>query len=274
MIKRTVLVLVVLMLVLVVGGCSSTTSATPAGLSCTHVTGDFSEDGCYYFIQNGTSVPCSVNFGPNGSLCQNAIGPFYDYDGITTYRCLNNQCTSHTPGNGITCSSKFLYNNLVSNGEAWEAVNQLQDQNTTQAPISTQFISTSATTVHVDFSASASINVGGSLDVLFATIYTNVHAQVNTSVSKTASTVVGNELTITIPAGGTAYGIYGVRVQVTTGLLYQENSCNGQTNYGDVQTYVPIASGWCVWLSGETPCRVVKGSLHELLRPLLLVNIA
>jgi hypothetical protein len=260
MIKKTVLVLAVLLLVLVFSGCSSTTSSTPTGVLCTHVTGNLNGDGCYYFMKDGTSVPCDVNYSLTGSYCQNAVGPFYDYDGITTYRCLNSHCTSHTPGSGITCSSKFLYNNLVNNGEAWEAVNQLQDQNTTQAPISTKFISTSATTVQTSFSASASINVGGSLDVLFATIYANVHAQVNASVSKTASTVVGNEVTINIPAGGTANGVYGVKVQVTTGNLYQNNSCNGQTDYGDVQTYVPIASGWCVWLSGETPCRVVQGS--------------
>src|ERR1700722_3733306 len=196
MIKQTALFLATLMLVLAVGGCSSSSSSTPTGLPCTHVSGNGWVDGCYYFVQDGKSVPCHPSFGDK-HLCTNAVGPFYDYNGITTYRCLDDQCDNHTPGTGITktCLPKFTYSDLVNNGQAWEASDQVQDQNTTRAAISTNFISTSATTVHASFSASASINVGGSLDAVFETVYANVHAQVNTSVSKTVSTVVGNDLT-------------------------------------------------------------------------------
>lgn len=249
----------VLALALVVGGCSSSAiSSTPTGLSCTHVSNDVYKDGCYYFMSNGASVPCNVNLTEN-YLCTNSDGAFYDYNGITTYRCENQICTTHAPisgGNG-NCSPGFMYSNLVNNGRSWEAINQLEDQNTTRATISTRFISTSATTV----STTASIDITANINALLGVIFASVHAQINASVAKTASTVVGNEVTIAIPAGETAYGVYGVNVQVTTGHLYQSNTCGSAgPNYGNVKTYVPIASGWCVWLSGQTPCRVVQGN--------------
>ncbi|HEX8731712.1 MAG TPA: hypothetical protein VF725_06585, partial [Ktedonobacterales bacterium] len=67
---------------------------------------------------------------------------------------------------------------------------------------------------------------------------------------KTAS--FGNDTDVIVPAGQTANGIYGVKVQVTDGHLYDKKPCaNRAKDYGNVTTYIPVASGWCIWFSGE-----------------------
>lgn len=256
MTKRTALVLAVLILAFVASGCTATLSNTPQGYPCSNQGINNKGEGCFYFIKNGTAIACQ-----NGTndICDNTIGPFYDSLGPDTtllcqdhYACANfTQVT--TP---VLCSAKFAYDNLANDGQEWQVVNRQEDQNTTGQSITLRFISTSATTI----STTASIDLTANADAILGVIFVSVHAQLNASVSKTASTVVGNEVQVTIPPHQTAYGIYGVNVQVATGHLYQNNKCGGQANYGEVQTYVPIAPGWCVWISGETPCRVVSGS--------------
>ena len=116
--------------------------------------------------------------------------------------------------------------------------------------------STSASTVSTSASINITVDAGAALGVVFA----SVHAELNASVAKTVGTVAGNNYNVTIPPGKTAYGSYGVQVQVTTGNLDQSNVCGTTANYNSIQAYVPIVPGWCVWLSGETPCRVVRPS--------------
>ena len=256
--RRAALILAVLALALVAGGCSSSSlSTTPTGYPCTLYKSYGSSDGCFYFIKNGTAVACQ--FGKTDP-CQNTKGDFYDYYDGKTYVGGNHNLASFSLTAVATpelCSPKFTYDNLANSGQAWQVVNQQEDQNTTQQTITIRFSSTSATTI----STSASVNVTANADAALGVVFVSVRAQINASVTRTASTVVGNEVTVTIPAGMTAYGIYGVKVQVTGGHLYQSNSCGtAKPNYGDVQTYVPIAPGWCVWLSGQTPCRVLPGT--------------
>jgi len=261
-IKKAVLVLAILVLAVVASGCSNlgisdhgisnitmSASTTPTGYSCTQWSDG---GGCYYFINKGKAVACQGDTS-KPALCLNTNDDFYDYITGVTYLCANQRCD-----NQAACSPKYAYDSLVNDGKAWQVVNQQADQNTTQSPITISFTSTSATTV----SASASIDLSANADALFGVIFVSVHAQINASVTKTVSTEVGNEVRVTIPAGMTANGIYGVSVQVTDGHLYQGSSCGaggGKINYTTVQTYVPIASGWCVWLSGHAPCRVVPG---------------
>lgn len=282
MTKKVVLIFA-LMLALAISGCavSSTSSATtpsitstttPNGYPCTSV----SNVACFYFISNGTAVACDViDDSTQLDYCDNANTEFYGYSSGGTVLCADRECETttavNTPSLSATtppiaaatpahCSAKFAYDHLSNGGQAWEVVNKLEDQNTTGASIITTFTSSSATTVSTSVSASAGINISGSASVLFATIFASVHAQINGSVAKTATTVVGNEVRVTIPAGKVVYGIYGVSVQVADGHLYQSNKCNGQANYGEVQSYVPIAPGWCVWIVGQTPCRIVSGN--------------
>jgi hypothetical protein len=259
MIKKTALVLVVLVLALFVGGCTdsgngtTSSSTTPMGFPCSQWSG---YQGCFYFMSNGSAVACQIDTN-TGDLCTNTNGNFYSYYERTTVLCEEQQCVSYIP-----CSLRVTYDNLVNDGLAWQVVNHQQDQNATRSPSTITFTSTSATTVSTSVSASASIDISVNADALFATIFASVHAQINASVTTTATTVVGNAVKVTTPAGGTANGIYGVSVQVTSGHLYQSSSCGaagGENNYGTVQTYVPIAPGWCVWISGETPCRIVSG---------------
>jgi hypothetical protein len=288
MIKKTVVVLALLVLAFAIGACGSVgngsgvssssssvgsgfagysteSSTTPEGYPCTELVLSSSgtyDIGCYYFISNGTAVACQTNAN-SADLCPSMNGNYYNYDYGDTFICKNAECTNTaivaapTAVAGPNCSAKIVYGNLIDDGQAWEVVNQLEDQNTTQAQITATFTSTSATTV----STSASIDISASADAsLLDIIFVSVRAQINASVTKTASTVVGDEVRVPIPPGKTLHGIYGVSVQVTTGHLYQSNNCNGQPNYGTVKTYVPITSGWCVWISGETPCRVVSGN--------------
>ncbi len=250
------LVLVALILALVTVGCTSP-STTPNGYPCTDKEGN-----CYYFISNGTAKACHVGI---LNFCENTTGPYYDHLSLNgkTYLCKTHDgCLGpgeHAIGVGTPqiCSPKFAYNGLANDGQAWEVVKQQADQNATQRPVTIRFTSTSATTV----TASLSVNVSAHVAAILGVVFASVHAQVNASVTRIASTVVGNSVTVNVPAGATANGIYGVRVQVTRGHLYQANSCGpAKPDYGNVQTYVPITPGWCVWLSGQPPCRVVSKS--------------
>jgi len=156
-----------------------------------------------------------------------------------------------------SCAVNYSYDDLSSGGKAWLVVDEEQDQNTTSEPVSGTFISHTSTTV----SMSASLNVTVDVDALFPAIFASVHAEINAAVSRTATTDVGNSFNLTIPAGKTAYGIYGVQEQVTSGTLTSTDSCNSdQTNYGTVSTDVPISPGWCVWLSGQPPCAVLPSA--------------
>jgi hypothetical protein len=160
-------------------------------------------------------------------------------------------------GSGSKCSPKYAYTDLVNDGQAWEVIDRAEDQNTTQNSINITFSSSTAVTVGTTFSIELSANAGAAVGPVFV----NVQAQINASVSKSVNTVVGNQAAVTVPAGATANGVYGVRVQVTSGHLYRSDSgnCGQARNYGNVQTYIPIAPGWCVWLSGNKPCRTVQG---------------
>jgi hypothetical protein len=253
MAKKMALILGLLVLALVASGCS-TSSSTATGIPCTT-----RALGCYYYISNGNDVPCRIGI---VNYCKNTTGDFYEYVALGKQTRL---CESHVYGcidskgtpAPVLCSPKFTYNDPVNYGQAWQVVNRQTDQNTTPGPITVSFTSTSATTV----STSASIDLSADAYALLGAIFVSVHAQINASVAKTASTVVGNAVRVSIPAGMTANGIYGVRVQVTKGHLYQSNTCgSAKPDYGNVEAYVPIASGWCVWLSGQTPCRIVSGS--------------
>jgi hypothetical protein len=273
MTQKTILVLAVLALVFVANGCSLAQSPPPPPASASgsaviagpaHPCSPIQDgDNCFYLVRDGTAVPCDVSQDPL-NYCTNTNSHFYEYNEADgqNYLCADSECDSSTgvppPKIGKSCDlGKFVYNNLANNGTAWEVVNQQEDQNTTQQPITVEFTSTSATSV----STTASINVSVNVDALIEFIFASVRAQINASVVKTASTVVGNQVKVSVPPGTTANGIYGVQVQIASGQLYQDTTCGTKaTTYGDVQAHVPLGSGWCVWLSGQTPCRVVSGN--------------
>jgi hypothetical protein len=256
--KRAVLVLIILGSALLAAGCASP-STTPTGYPCTKPPSQINQtQDCYYFIKNGSAIACKYT---RFNLCQNAAGDYYDYSSYYDHTFLCGDHVACFDGREVAvprlCSPKFAYDHLANGGQAWQVVNQQEDQNSSRQPIDIKFISTSASTVSTR--VSAGVTVGA--DALLGIVYASVQAQVNASVTRTVSTVVGNEVAVTIPPHMTAFGIYGVNMQVTSGHLYQTNSCGAaKPNYGEVKTYVPIDSGWCVWLSGQQPCRVVPKS--------------
>jgi hypothetical protein len=273
MTQKTILVFAVLTLAFIAAGCSLTQSSTPPpaptsgaavitgpGHPCSPIQDG---DNCFYLVRDGIATSCDVSQNPL-NYCTNATGNFYQYNEADgqNYLCTDGKCDSSigvsSPKIGKSCNpGKFVYNNLANNGTAWELVNQQDDQNTTQQAITVEFTSTSATTVSTTVSINVSVNVNALIEFIFA----SVRAQINSSVIKTASTVVGNQVKVSVPPGMTANGIYGVQVQIASGQLYQDTTCGTKTaSYGDVRAHVPLGSGWCVWLSGHTPCRVVPGA--------------
>jgi hypothetical protein len=243
--------------VLMLDGCVSSTSTTvtttPAGIPCT-------SDGriCSYFESNGTLNLCVIG----STYCTNAPGPFYEYDEVekATFYCTSQtstdclQTTPPSPPGSCTPTSTYAYTGLVDDGRAWKVVDKQQDQNTTTGPASVTFISTTSTSV----SASASVEVKVDVSALLPVIFASVRADINASVAQSATTVVGNSFNLSVPAGLTAYGIYGVQEQVASGHLSGDTSCGGhKADYGTVKSYVPISPGWCVWLSDQPPCVVV-----------------
>ena len=257
MVQRICLVVAAFVLAFTIGACDNGTSiasTTAAGYPCTISNYDGVNQGCFYYMDDGTAVACQVDETQYGkSACTNTTGNFYDYSDGATSLCIG-------PGgycdNSIACSPKFTYSHLVNDGEAWQVVNRQQDQNDGQQSISADFTSTSATTKSTTLSVSVTAYASATLGFIFA----SVKAQVNASVVESESTVIGNTVKVSVPPGDIENGIYGVSVQVVDGRLYQGSSCGvggGEINYGTVQTYVPIGSGWCTWLSGHTPCRIV-----------------
>lgn len=169
-------------------------------------------------------------------------------------------CTTSTP---VPCQSHYVYDDLINMGESWIVVNQQQDQNEFTYSIQATLTSTTAKTVMVTdklaFTTSYSESVGVSEDGIESTITESVKTEINHSVSRSVTVTIGNDTTVTIPVGKTVYGNYGVRVQVTDGRLYDQAGCEGtQSYFGPDITYVPIATGWCIWISGQPPCPSVQ----------------
>lgn len=203
-----------------------------------------------YMIKRATFValPLALAVGVGGCTVEKAVKSMKDASVAVASGIAGQDSEVAVPAPNPTCSPKYTYADLINDGQAWQAVDRAEDQNTTQSSISIQFDSSSAVTI----TTSASIEISASLNAVFA----SVEANINGSVSRDVSTEVGNEVSVTVPAGATANGIYGVKVQVTAGRLDISSTCGDKT-YKNVQTYVPIAPGWCVWISGQTPCRVV-----------------
>lgn len=247
---------IVTLLCTMLAGCGTATT-TPTGTPCTSY-----NSLCYYYYNHaGTPIACTVD-GVSGNDCSTTSGPYYEYDTLNgkTIEC------SADP-NWICPTSKlvtpvaqcpppnFVYDTLVNKGQAWKVVEQDQDQNGTSGLVQATFTSTKSDTI----TASASVSVPGHADAVIGVILASVEAHINTSVRASVTTVVDNNYNLTVPAGKTAYGIYGVRVQVTSGHLYDTKSCGGsKADYGTVISYIPIAIGWCVWLSGQQPCPTVS----------------
>jgi len=169
-------------------------------------------------------------------------------------------CSTPTP---VPCQPHYIYDNLINIGTSWIVVNQQQDQNNTTSPIQVTFTSTTSRTITVTDklgltqTSTSSEEVSG--EAIQDTITNSVAVAINHSVSRSVTATIGNGTVITIPAGKTAYGNYGVRVQVTDGRLYDQADCEGENSYfGPDITYVPVATGWCVWISGQPSCPSVQ----------------
>lgn len=234
-------------LALAVAGCAET---TPTGIKCTNN----GSSSCFYYLSGNTTVPCQ----PSGfNNCPGAPnGSYFAYNGSDgkTYNCTNRFCSFADPiAPPVTCVAHYAYDSLVGQGVAWKVVDQETNKNGTLAPASMTFTSTTASTVDM----TASVDLTADADAIFGVVFASVQAHINASVSRTASTIVGNSFTASVPAGAVAHAIYGVNVQLTSGHLHETTACPGKTsNYGTVRTDVPIGVGWCVWIANPDQCPV------------------
>ncbi len=165
-------------------------------------------------------------------------------------------CSTPTPS---PCHPSYVYDNLVNEGQSWEVVEQQQDQNKSPSSLRVTFTSKTSKTVTVSDKEDLTITVDGSANAsvgpIDATITARVKLQINHDVFQSVTTTIDNSVTYTIPAGETAYANYGVKIQITSGHLYDQAGCEGKkSDRGTDVTYVPIAPGWCVWTSDEPSC--------------------
>lgn len=208
-----------------------------------------------YTIQNGVKSSCNPDI--FGNSCGN---DYYEVTNGQTYHCT--YWTGCDESNPVTppvvtaqCVPNYAYDHLIDKGQSWEVVNQQQDQNNASSPVQAVFTSTTSKTVTV----SDKLDVIGTLNITSPTpigvITANVKAEINHEVTQVVNATIDNSTSVTIPPRETAYGNYGVRVQITSGHLYDTAKCEGnKSDWGTDITYVPIAAGWCVWTSTQPTC--------------------
>ena len=154
-----------------------------------------------------------------------------------------------------SCGLGYVYDSPQDMGTSWNVQFRTSAQNNTSSPTTATFTS------NVDTSVTVTDNLGltatGGVSLL-SVITSSVKASVNASVTESIHLNVGVMNSILFHRKSTANANYGVRVQVVGGHLYTtKNSCN-QISWGKVITYVPVSSGWCVWLNSETPCLAIS----------------
>jgi hypothetical protein len=204
----------------------------------------------YYTIHNGIKTPCNGGF----SNCGN---DFYEVGSPSgsIYHCTP-MCNIFAPTyvSPTTCIPNYAYDNLVNDGLSWVVTSRQQDTNNTVSPAQVTFTSTTSKTVTVTDKLDVIAKLGGDADILIADITLNVKAEIDYEVTQTVDATIGNAYTVSILPGETAYGNYGVRVQITSGHLYDKAKCEGsKSDSGMDITYVPIDTGWCVWTSNQSP---------------------
>ncbi len=204
----------------------------------------------YYTVHNSTGISCAG---------QGHCGlDFYEVGtpSGTTYHCTP-LCNVVAPVNPpITCISKYTYDNLINKGQSWVVVSPQQDTNNSPSDLQVTFTATTSKTVTVTDGQRVIGSLTGSASIpLIATVTASVKAEINRSVSQSITVAIGNSPDLVIPPGKTGYANYGVRVQITSGHLYDKGKCEGKKSDAGIDiTYVPIAAGWCVWIDGQPPC--------------------
>jgi hypothetical protein len=211
----------------------------------------------YYTIKNGVRATCTLDTCTSPAY---AVGD----DGVTYYCRDKNpdNCIAVTPTPERPCKPAFAYDTLIDGGKSWKVIPpQQQGQNNSTSPAQVTFTSKTSATITVTDSLSLTTtttgSLSGSLGVIKATITESVKTTIDTSVSSSVTASIGNDFSFTVPAGDIAYANYGVRVQITSGHLYDKAGCEGpgkKSDWGTDITYVPIGIGWCVWTSKQPPC--------------------
>jgi len=235
--------------------------------------------GCgYYTVQNGTQINCTP-----GADCGNSY--YLDNGYGNTYHCDSSGCDTSNPitppaaspaacscsappasiqqNTPTQCVPNWIYDQLTDKGIVEEVITKQENVNSIASPAQETFVATTSKTVTVsdelNFVSSASFHAGADIDIgvdIGASITASVKLNINHAVVKSVTTIVGDSVTVTIPAKKTGYAIYGVRMQTTSGHLYDKGGCEGnKSDAGTDTTYTPITAGWCTWDSDTSdPC--------------------
>ena len=154
-------------------------------------------------------------------------------------------CWPFDGGGGSGCQAHYVYDHIAYQGQMLVVTDREQTGNNSGKDLTLTLTAQKSTTVTV----SADAGVDADLGAIFAGVKAQLHATVSFSV--TAGII--NSPMITIPDGAIGYGDYGVFVQLAAGHLYSPN-CH--QDYGaQVSSRIPVAAGWCVWVTGESPAK-------------------
>jgi hypothetical protein len=233
--------------------------------------------GCgYYTVQNSTQTNCTP-----GVDCGNS---YYQDDGYgNTYHCDSSGCDTSNPVTppaaspaacscfappasiqsdtsvqssvSTQCVPNYIYDKLVDKGQAFSVVSPQENINGSTSPTPDTFTATTSKTVTVTDQNNVISSLTASAQIpLLASITSAVRTQINHSVAQAVTTSIGNSTNLTVPPGQTGYADYGVIVQVVNGHLYDQSNCEASnSDFGMDITYVPVASGWCSWVSSQSP---------------------
>jgi hypothetical protein len=244
--KRLSLLLVFLFVVLTITGCGTINGSD------------------FYMVKDGKKISCDIWTSPSVGGCGNV---YYEIYNGQTYACgFSTGCNEDQPAvddvgasSSTQCTPHWTYDHLTDKGESWIVVSPLEDTNNSPSLLPVTFAATTTKTVTVTDSAGVITSLTASADALIATITASVRVQINHTVSQSVKVAIGNSPVLSIPPGKTGYANYGVKVQMTSGHLYDNAKCeSGKGDWGMDTTYIPIATGWCLWIDGETPCPSIE----------------
>jgi hypothetical protein len=185
-----------------------------------------------------------------------ACTPTYVYSGVKTHGSALNVVDLETEYNGSATAETFTLNDTHGSSVA------IEDSTETASPADAMFSDSAPITE--DDPEFAPVTAAQS-----AAIYNSV-SQTDSSVRTEASQTTGSQVQITVPAGATAYGLFGVVMDVTSGDLHAK-SCPSLAQASQETVIIPEEYEWCTWTRGPdeftdgglSPCVVVAYDLKH-----------
>jgi hypothetical protein len=190
---------------------------------------------------------------------------------------------SAAPPKAATCVPTYVYSNVKSEGSALDVVDLETADNATNsseiftltesrtAAVSIQDSTINYTRKYAEVSGTGIAAIPAPYDALGVVkaraVYNSVH-ETDSAVNMTSTVTTGSQVQLPVPAGATAYGLFGVVMKVTRGNLKSLN-CPSLTQDSAETVILPEEYEWCTWVRGPdefaagglSPCVVVAYDL-------------